>query len=187
MPIPNTTAFQQFLAGTGSMVTWWGDVGSNAKTNDSSVIGDVTGFSILPGSDDVYNSKTGQWEKLATARTMRRTAPISAGASMSWPGVDSDEKKKKAAWSRRGPSRRQGPVALDGDLSVRLPALPQLAFQHSGMGGGGLRRGLHQHPISTRSPTATTIRTPRSSRASPASSSTTPSPRTCWPRPLPAR
>ncbi|TIN53888.1 MAG: sugar ABC transporter substrate-binding protein, partial [Mesorhizobium sp.] len=53
---PNTTAFQQFLAGTGSMVTWWGDVGSNVKTNDSSVVGDVTGFSILPGSDDVYNA-----------------------------------------------------------------------------------------------------------------------------------
>ncbi|TIU61102.1 MAG: sugar ABC transporter substrate-binding protein, partial [Mesorhizobium sp.] len=63
---PNTTAFQQFLAGTGSMIPWWGDVGSNVKTNDSSVIGDVTGFSILPGSDDVYNSKTGQWDKLAS-------------------------------------------------------------------------------------------------------------------------
>ncbi|RVA12555.1 sugar ABC transporter substrate-binding protein, partial [Mesorhizobium sp. M7D.F.Ca.US.004.03.1.1] len=63
---PNTTAFQQFLAGTGSMIPWWGDVGSNVKTNDSSVIGDVTGFSILPGSDDVYNSKTGKWDKLAS-------------------------------------------------------------------------------------------------------------------------
>ena len=62
---PNTTAFQQFIAGTGSMVAWWGDVGSNVKTNDQSVIGDVCGFDILPGSDDVYNSKTGKWEKLA--------------------------------------------------------------------------------------------------------------------------
>ncbi|HEY5597443.1 MAG TPA: extracellular solute-binding protein, partial [Kiloniellales bacterium] len=62
---PGTTGFQQFLAGTGSMLSWWGDIGSNAKTSDSSVIGDVTGFDILPGSDDVYNSKTGQWEKLA--------------------------------------------------------------------------------------------------------------------------
>ena len=62
---PNTTGFQQFLAGTGSMLAWWGDIGSNAKTNDSSVIGDVCGFSILPGSDDVYNSKTGAWDKLA--------------------------------------------------------------------------------------------------------------------------
>ncbi|MBT8417082.1 MAG: extracellular solute-binding protein, partial [Silicimonas sp.] len=28
---PGTTAFQQFLAGTGSMLMWWGDVGSNAR------------------------------------------------------------------------------------------------------------------------------------------------------------
>ena len=41
------------------MLAWWGDVGSNVKTNDASVVGDVAGFSILPGSDDVYNSKTG--------------------------------------------------------------------------------------------------------------------------------
>ena len=30
---PNTTAFQQFLAGTGGAVMWWGDVGSNARTS----------------------------------------------------------------------------------------------------------------------------------------------------------
>ncbi|MDB5553530.1 MAG: extracellular solute-binding protein family 1, partial [Rhizobium sp.] len=64
--VPGTTAFQQFLAGTGSMVAWWGDVGSSAKTSDSSVVGDTVGFSILPGSDDVYNSKTGKWETLAS-------------------------------------------------------------------------------------------------------------------------
>ncbi len=79
---PGTTAFQQFLAGTGSMLTWWGDVGSNARTSDTSVIGDVVGFSVLPGADEVYNTKTGAWEKLAsTARTSRRTWPTSAGAS----------------------------------------------------------------------------------------------------------
>ena len=59
---PGTTGFQQFLAGTGSMLTWWGDIGSNARTNDSSVIGDVVGFSMIPGSDKVYNSKKGSWE-----------------------------------------------------------------------------------------------------------------------------
>src|ERR687898_2145910 len=56
---PGTTGFQQFLAGTGSMLSWWGDIGSNAKTSDSSVVSDVVGFDILPGSDDVYNSGTG--------------------------------------------------------------------------------------------------------------------------------
>ena len=82
---PNTTGFQQFLGGTGSMLSWWGDIGSNAKTNDSSVIGDVCGFSILPGSDDVYNCqdrRVGQARE--RARTTRPTWPISAGASTSW-------------------------------------------------------------------------------------------------------
>src|SRR3954451_9903938 len=59
---PGTTAFQQFLAGTGSMLSWWGDVGSMARTSDTSVIGNTVNFSILPGSDDVFNAKTGQWD-----------------------------------------------------------------------------------------------------------------------------
>jgi len=93
---PGTTAFQQFLAGTGGMLTWWGDVGSNARTSDTSVIGDVVGFGILPGADDVYNSKTGQWEQ------KRNEAPNMA--YIGWgvyvmARVDSDSKKQKAAWS----------------------------------------------------------------------------------------
>ncbi|QKC90924.1 sugar ABC transporter substrate-binding protein [Mesorhizobium sp. NZP2234] len=96
---PNTTAFQQFLAGTGSMIPWWGDVGSNVKTNDSSVIGDVTGFSILPGSDDVYNSKTGKWEKLASGPNYSPNCAYLGWGVYVMARVDSDEKKKKAAWS----------------------------------------------------------------------------------------
>lgn len=96
---PNTTAFQQFLAGTGSMIPWWGDVGSNVKTNDSSVIGDVTGFSILPGSDDVYNSKTGAWEKLASGPNYAPNCAYLGWGVYVMARVDSDEKKKKAAWS----------------------------------------------------------------------------------------
>ncbi|MBZ9741879.1 MULTISPECIES: ABC transporter substrate-binding protein [unclassified Mesorhizobium] len=96
---PNTTAFQQFLAGTGSMIPWWGDVGSNVKTNDSSVIGDVTGFSILPGSDDVYNSKTGKWDKLASGPNYSPNCAYLGWGVYVMARVDSDEKKKKAAWS----------------------------------------------------------------------------------------
>ena len=33
--------------------------------------GDVTAFDILPGSDDVYNSKTGEWDKLASGPNYR--------------------------------------------------------------------------------------------------------------------
>ena len=44
----------------------------------------------------------------------------------------------------RGPPGRQGHLALDGGLSVRLPALPQLALQLRRVGGRRLRPGLHQ-------------------------------------------
>ncbi len=93
---PGTTAFQQFLAGTGGMLTWWGDVGSSARTSDTSVVGDVVGFDILPAGDAVYNSNTGKWE------VGRNEAPNMA--YIGWgiyvmARVDSDAKKRKAAWS----------------------------------------------------------------------------------------
>lgn len=96
---PNTTAFQQFLAGTGSMVAWWGDVGSNAKTSDASVVGDVVGFSILPGSDDVYNHKAGKWETLPEGPNFAPNMAYLGWGIYVMARVDGDEKKKKAAWS----------------------------------------------------------------------------------------
>ena len=96
---PGTTAFQQFLAGTGSMVSWWGDVGSMAKTSDGSVIGDVCGFSILPGSDDVYNGKTGQWEKLPGGPNFAPNMAYIGWGIYVMARVDSDSVKQKAAWS----------------------------------------------------------------------------------------
>ena len=96
---PGTTGFQQFLAGTGSMLSWWGDIGSNAKTNDSSVIGDVCGFDILPGSDDVYNPKTGQWDKLQSGPNYAPNMAYIGWGIYVMSRVDSDAKKQKAAWS----------------------------------------------------------------------------------------
>ena len=95
---PNGTAFSQFLAGTGSMVTWWGDVGSQAKTLDTSVVGDVTGFSINPGADKVYNSKTGAWETPASPNFAPNMAYLGWGVYVT-NRVSADEKKRKAAWS----------------------------------------------------------------------------------------
>ena len=93
---PGTTAFSQFLAGTGSMLTWWGDVGSSARTSDTSVVGDVTAFGILPGANKVYNSKTAAWEeKYNEAPNM---AYIGWGIYVT-SRVSGDEKKRKAAWS----------------------------------------------------------------------------------------
>ncbi|MFL5260271.1 MAG: twin-arginine translocation signal domain-containing protein [Hyphomicrobiales bacterium] len=96
---PGTTAFQQFLAGTGSMLSWWGDVGSMARTSDTSVIGNTVNFSILPGSDDVYNSKTGKWDKLPSGPNFAPNMAYIGWGVYVMARVDSDEKKKKAAWS----------------------------------------------------------------------------------------
>ncbi|MQW86276.1 extracellular solute-binding protein [Sinorhizobium saheli] len=93
---PGVTAFSQFLAGTGAMLMWWGDVGSSARTSDTSVVGDVVGFGINRGSNRVYNRKTGQWEeKYNEAPNM---AYIGWGVYVT-KRVSDDEKKRKAAWS----------------------------------------------------------------------------------------
>ena len=96
---PGTTAFQQFLAGTGSMLAWWGDVGQTANTSDTSVIGSVVGFDILPGSDDVYNAKTKQWDKLPTGPNFAPNCAYLGWGVYVMARVDADPKKKKAAWS----------------------------------------------------------------------------------------
>jgi multiple sugar transport system substrate-binding protein len=96
---PGTTAFSQFLAGTGSMLTWWGDVGSNARTSDSSVVGDVVGFSINPGAERVYNSRTGQWETPAGGVNFAPNMAYIGWGIYVTSRVSGDERKRKAAWS----------------------------------------------------------------------------------------
>ncbi len=96
---PGTTGFQQFLAGTGSMLSWWGDIGSNANTSDSSVVGDVIGFSILPGSDDVWNHGAGQWETLASGPNYAPNMAYIGWGIYVMARVDSDSTRQKAAWS----------------------------------------------------------------------------------------
>ena len=93
---PGTTAFQQFLAGTGSSICWWGDVGSSAKTSDTSVVGDVIGFSINPGTDKVFNRKTNAWEEKENFAP--NMAYLGWGVYVT-SRVSKDEKKRKAAWS----------------------------------------------------------------------------------------
>ncbi|MPZ08768.1 MAG: extracellular solute-binding protein [Kiloniellaceae bacterium] len=96
---PGTTGFQQFLAGTGSMLSWWGDIGSSAKTSDSSIVGDVIGFSTLPGSDDVWNHKAGKWETLSSGPNFAPNMAYIGWGVYVMARVDSDSKKQKAAWS----------------------------------------------------------------------------------------
>lgn len=93
---PNTTAFQQFLAGTGAMLTWWGDVGSSARTSDTSVVGDVVGFSTNPGATRVYNSRAGAWEE--GMNEAPNNAYIGWGVYVT-NRVQGDDARRRAAWS----------------------------------------------------------------------------------------
>ncbi|HEY7035306.1 MAG TPA: ABC transporter substrate-binding protein [Thermomicrobiales bacterium] len=95
----NTTGFTEFLAGTGSLCHWWGDVGSNAYTSSTSVIADKVLFSILPGSPDVYNAKTGAWDKPASGPNFSPNMAYLGWGIYVMNTVDSDPVKQKMAWS----------------------------------------------------------------------------------------
>ncbi|HZB94586.1 MAG TPA: ABC transporter substrate-binding protein [Herpetosiphonaceae bacterium] len=96
---PGTTAFQQFLPGTGSLLEWWGDIGTMAKTSDTATIGDALDFDILPASDDVYNFRKGQWETLPTGPNVAPNMAYLGWGIYVMKTVDSDPKRHKAAWS----------------------------------------------------------------------------------------
>jgi len=114
---PNETAFSEFLAGTGSMVSWWGDVGSNAYTNDQSLVQGKVGFDILPGSEDVYNHKTGEWETPTSGPNYAPNMAYIGWGIYVTNRVDSDPVKQKAAWSAA--------AHLGGkDVSLWLAAYP---------------------------------------------------------------
>ena len=53
-----------FLAGTGTSAHWWADIGGNEYASDQSIVQDKVGFSILPGSPDVYNYASGEWDTI---------------------------------------------------------------------------------------------------------------------------
>ncbi len=93
---PGGTAFSQFLAGTGSSLAWWGDVGSNARTSDTSVVGDVVGFDILPGANQYYDRATGEW--VEGYNESPNNAYIGWGVYVT-NRVSDDELKRKCAWS----------------------------------------------------------------------------------------
>jgi multiple sugar transport system substrate-binding protein len=95
----NTTAFQQFVTGTGSLLEWWGDIGTFSRTSDTATIGEVLDFSILPGSDDVYNFRTKNWEKLASGPNQSPNMAYLGWGIYVMKSVDADEKRHKAAWS----------------------------------------------------------------------------------------
>ena len=96
---PGTTAFQQFLPGTGALLEWWGDIGTVAKTSDTATIGDTLDFDILPASDDVYNFRKGAWEKLPSGPNVAPNMAYLGWGIYVMKSVDGDAKRHKAAWS----------------------------------------------------------------------------------------
>jgi multiple sugar transport system substrate-binding protein len=92
---PNLWTFQ-FLPGTGSSIVWWGDVGSNARTSDTSVVGDLIGFDINPGAKRVYNWQTDAWEE--TPNRSPNNAYIGWGIYVTERAAE-DELRRKCAWS----------------------------------------------------------------------------------------
>ena len=96
---PGTTCFQQFLTGTGSLLEWWGDIGTNAHNSDTATIGDVLDFDILPGSDDVYNFRKDKWEKLASGPNVSPNMAYLGWGIYVMKAVDADPKLQKAVWS----------------------------------------------------------------------------------------
>ena len=96
---PGTAAFQQFLTGTGSLLEWWGDIGTVAKTSDTATIGDTLDFDILPGSDDVYNFRKGAWETLSSGPNIAPNMAYLGWGIYVMKSVDADSKRHKAAWS----------------------------------------------------------------------------------------
>ena len=96
---PGTTAFQQFLPGTGALLEWWGDIGTVAKTSDTATIGDTLDFDILPASDDVYNFRKGAWEKLPTGPNIAPNMAYLGWGIYVMKSVDGDAQRHKAAWS----------------------------------------------------------------------------------------
>ncbi len=96
---PGTTAFQQFLTGTGSLLEWWGDIGTVARTSDTATVGDMLEFDILPASDDVYNFRKGAWEKLSSGPNVAPNMAYLGWGVYVMKSVDADPKRHKAAWS----------------------------------------------------------------------------------------
>ena len=136
---PGTTAFQQFLPGTGSLLEWWGDIGSMANTSDTSVIGKVRRLRHPAGL-----GRRLQLPQRGVGEAAERAEPF-AEHGLSRLGHLCDEVGRQGSEAaegrveRGGSPRRQGPVDVDGGLSVRLPALPQEPHKYRSLGDGRLR------------------------------------------------
>jgi multiple sugar transport system substrate-binding protein len=85
---------QAYVTGRTAMCVGWGDHGTNAQDTTTSIIKGKSRYAMTPGSKEVYNSSSGQWETLPQVNR----APFIAygGWNLQMP---KDSKQKDAAWA----------------------------------------------------------------------------------------
>lgn len=62
------TTLGQILGGVGAMTAWWGDISSIVFATDAPEVQDTLRFSVLPGSPEVYNNATNDWDRVGDGR-----------------------------------------------------------------------------------------------------------------------
>ena len=85
---------QAYVTGRVAMCVGWGDHGTNAQDQNTSKIKGLSRYAMTPGSKDVYNSSSGQWE---TKDQVSRAPYIAYGGwNLQMP---KDSRQKEAAWA----------------------------------------------------------------------------------------
>jgi multiple sugar transport system substrate-binding protein len=85
---------QAYVTGRVAMCVGWGDHGTNAQDENTSKIKGLSRYAMTPGSKEVYNSSSGQWEK---KDTVSRAPYIAYGGwNLQMP---KDSRQKEAAWA----------------------------------------------------------------------------------------
>jgi multiple sugar transport system substrate-binding protein len=85
---------QAYVTGRVAMCVGWGDHGTGAQDPNTSKIKGLSRYAMTPGSKEVYNSSSGQWE---TKNAVSRAPFIAYGGwNLQMP---KDSKQKEAAWA----------------------------------------------------------------------------------------
>ena len=172
---------QRVPRGTGSMCAWWGDVGSNVYTSDSSVVQDKVGFSILPVRTTSTTRRPAHGKRFQSGPELRaeyglsRLGRLCHGTRSTGSGqAEGRLEYRGSPWRHRS---RSGLTATRQASSRTATATSTLTTGWQpgtrGLRGRYLKSELILQPS----------RTPRSSRASRVSSSTTAPLKTSWRRP----
>ncbi len=85
---------QAYVTSRTAMCVGWGDHGTNAQDTTTSVIKGKSRYAMTPGSKEVYNSSSGQWETMA--QVSRAPYIAYGGWNLQMP---KDSKQKDAAWA----------------------------------------------------------------------------------------